>query len=89
MSKNAELIHDRVRLRTSKGVFATYLGPPLPLAWCRARPLFGARWQPGTPSGSQPCRREACLRQTASVVSASEVNPNEMTLSKRDSPAAS
>src|SRR6266566_4921294 len=67
----------RVRLRTSKGVFATYPGPPLPLAWPRVRPLFGVRWQPETPSGLQPCHRGACLRQTTSVVSASGLNQRD------------
>jgi hypothetical protein len=72
--KNTELIRDRARLRTSKGVFATCPGPPLPLSCCRVLSLFGARWQRETPSGLQPCHRGACHRQTTSVVSASRLN---------------
>lgn len=67
-------MRDRARLRTSKGVFATYPGLPLPLACYRVLSLFGARWQRETPSGLQPCRRGACHRQTTSVVSASGLN---------------
>ena len=73
----------RVRLRTSKDVFATYLGPPLPLAWPRVQPLFGVQWLPETPSVLQPCRRGACLRQTTSIVSASGLNQRDDVVKER------
>jgi hypothetical protein len=81
--KNTELIRDRARLRTSKGVFATYPGPPLPLACYRVLSLFYARWQRETPSGLQPCRRGACHRQTTSVVSASGLSQQDDVVKER------